>query len=158
MTDACNDERHQAWPLFLRAHASLLEVLDHELQTEKGLPLTWFDVLVQLVSREDGQLPMHELADRVLLSKSGITRLVDRMERAGLLERASCPTDRRIIYATITKEGREVFGDASPVAYRGVREHFTSFLTASEIKALESGLTKITEALKVRPERERAAG
>jgi DNA-binding MarR family transcriptional regulator len=158
MGDASNDERHRSWPLFLKAQARLVEVLDHELQTEKNLPLTWFDVLVQLVSNEDGRLPMHELADGVLLSKSGVTRLVDRMERAGLLERTSCPTDRRVIYATITDEGREVFGEASPIAYRGVREHFTELLTASEKEAFESGLTRIIEAHSPLPARERAAG
>lgn len=158
MSDTCNDERHRTWPLLLKAQATLLEVLDHELQTEKNLPLTWFDVLVQLLSNEDGRLPMHELADRVLLSKSGVTRLVDRMERAGLLERAACPTDRRVIWATVTQKGREVYRDASSVAYRGVREHFTSLLSASEKKAFESGLTKIIEAHAPLPVRERAAG
>ncbi|MQA99962.1 MAG: MarR family transcriptional regulator [Actinobacteria bacterium] len=158
MGDVCNDERHRSWALLLKAQARVVEVLDHELQTEKNLPLTWFDVLVQLASNEEGRLPMHELADRVLLSKSGVTRLVDRMERAGLLERAPCPTDRRVIYATITDKGRDVFGDASPVAYRGVREHFTELLTASEKEAFESGLTKIIEAQTPLPARERAAG
>jgi DNA-binding MarR family transcriptional regulator len=158
MATPCTDERHQAWPLFLKAHAALLEVLDHELQAEKNLPLSWFDVLVQLASETDGRLPMHEVADRVLLSKSGITRLVDRMERTGLVERTACPTDRRVIYATLTKEGRRVFDDAAPVAYRGVKEHFTAFLTGAEIKAFESGLTKIVEEHEPQQTRERAAG
>jgi DNA-binding MarR family transcriptional regulator len=158
MSDKCTDERHRAWPLFLKAHAGLVEVLDHELQREKNLPLSWFDVLVQLASADEGRLPMHELADRVLLSKSGVTRLVDRMERAELIERTACPTDRRIIYATITKKGRSVFDDAASVAYRGVEEHFTSFLSASEIAALERGLKKIVEAHAPRPAQQRAAG
>jgi DNA-binding MarR family transcriptional regulator len=157
MADACTDERHQTWPLFLRAHAVLLEILDHELQSERSLPLTWFDVLVQLASRDDGRLPMHDLADRVLLSKSGVTRLVDRMERAGLIERIACPTDRRVVWAQLTATGRETFDDAAPVAYRGVREHFTSALNANEIEALESGLAKIVAGLTSQPEAQRAA-
>src|SRR5687767_8296809 len=116
MPELRTDETLQTWRLFLKAHSTLVEILDHELQTEKGLPLTWFDVLVRLASEEDGRLAMNVLADSVLLSKSGVTRLVDRMERAGLLERTACPTDRRVTYATLTAKGRKAFDEAAPIA------------------------------------------
>ena len=141
-----NDPAIQTWRLFLKAHSALIETLDRELQADKGLPLTWFDVLVRLAADKDGRLPMHQLADQVLLSKSGVTRLVDRMERAGLLERTACPTDRRVTYATITEAGRKAFDDAAPLAYRGVQEHFTAFLAPAEMEAMRLALQKICDA------------
>lgn len=141
-----NDEAIQTWRLFLKAHSTLVETLDQELQAATGLPLTWFDVLVRIATVEEGRLPMNELADRVLLSKSGVTRLVDRMERAGLIERMACPTDRRVIWATLTEAGRKAFDEAAPIAYQGVQEHFTTFLTKAEVQAMKSGLAKIAEA------------
>jgi DNA-binding MarR family transcriptional regulator len=152
-----NDDAIQTWRLFLKAHSTLVETLDQELQATKGLPLTWFDVMVRLVTEDEGRLPMNELADRVLLSKSGVTRLVDRMARAGLIERMACPTDRRVIWATLTDKGRKAFEEAAPIAYRGVQEHFTAFLTKTEMQAMRSGLGKITEAHSTQPA-ERAAG
>ena len=146
MAEVRNDETIQTWRLFLRAHSTLIETLDRELQASKGLPLTWFDVLVRLASEQDGRLAMHELADRVLLSKSGVTRLVDRMERAGLIERTACPTDRRVTYATLTEQGKKAFDDAAPIAYRGVEEHFSAVLTRSEMETIRSALAKICDA------------
>ena len=151
------DGRDEAWPLFLRTYAVLLDRLEHELQTERDMPLTWFDVLAQLESAPEGRMKMRELADSVLLSKSGVTRLVDRMERAGLIERAPCETDRRIVYATITTEGRKRFATAAPVAVRGVERYFTAPLSGPEKRALVSALTKIQDAAAARSE-ERAAG
>ena len=156
MADAC-DGRDEAWPLFLRTYAVLLERLEDELQSERDLPLTWFDVLAQLEGAEDGRLRMNELADSVLLSKSGVTRLVDRMERAGLIERASCESDRRVVYAAITPSGRKAFAKAAPVAVRGVDEYFTSPISGTEKKVLMNALNKILDAAAARSE-ERAAG
>ena len=156
MKDPC-DGRDEAWPLFLRTYTVLLDRLEAELQTERDMPLTWFDVLVQLQSAPDGRMKMRDLADSVLLSKSGLTRLVDRMERAGLIERASCATDRRVVYATITRKGRKRYETAAPVAIRGVNDHFSAPLTRSERKAFISALEKIQSAATARTEA-RAAG
>lgn len=156
MSQPC-DGRDEAWPLFLRTYALLVDRLEYELQTERDMPLTWFDVLAQLESAPDGRMRMHDLADSILLSKSGITRLVDRMARAGLIERASCETDRRVVYAAITKEGRKRFAAAAPVAIRGVEEYFTAPLNQTEKRALMSALNKIQDATTARSE-ERAAG
>src|SRR6266545_4811090 len=107
------DEQLEAWRAFLRAQAALIRTLDRELEAEQGLPITFFDVLVQL-SQAGGRLRMSELADAVLLSRSGVTRLVDRMVRAGLVRREACPTDRRSMYATLTTEGKRASGRHDP--------------------------------------------
>ncbi|MGH2754851.1 MAG: MarR family winged helix-turn-helix transcriptional regulator [Actinomycetota bacterium] len=151
------DRRDEAWPLFLRAYTVLLDRLEHELQTERNLPLTWFDVLAQLEGAPGGRMRMNDLAGSILLSKSGLTRLVDRMARAGLVERAACDTDRRVVYAAITDAGRRAFEKAAPVAVRGVEEHFTAPMTPAEKRALVSALQKILDAATARSE-ERAAG
>src|SRR5438045_3780930 len=103
-----------AWRLFLEAHAALVEVLAAELERERGLPLTWYDVLVQLAEAPDGRLRMQDLARSVLISKSGLTRLVDRMERAGMVERQPCPSDLRGTFAVLTDAGRAALRGAAP--------------------------------------------
>src|SRR5437763_1054664 len=90
---AAEGVRLEAWRAFLTAHAVLTERLEAELQAERGLQLTWYDVLFQLSLTSGGERRMQELAGAVLLSKSGLTRLVARMEQAGLVERRACPTD-----------------------------------------------------------------
>jgi DNA-binding MarR family transcriptional regulator len=147
------DQRHHAWPLFLRTYSALVDVLDEELRTESGLPLTWFDVLAHLAAAPEGRLRMHDLASHILLSKSGLTRLVDRMEAAGLVERAPCPRDRRVVYARLTARGLDTFQRAAPVAFRGVSEHFSRHLTPAEESAFTSALGKMLDALTCAPER-----
>src|SRR5881397_3274392 len=96
-----------AWAGFLRTHATLVRELDEELTERHGLPLSSYDVLVQLDRAPEGRLRMSHLADAVLLSRSGLTRLVTRLEKQGLLERADCPSDARGAFAAITDAGRE---------------------------------------------------
>src|SRR3954463_8384097 len=91
-----------AWRGFLRAHATLVRELDEELTERHGLPLSSYDVLVQLDESPDGRLRMSSLADAVLLSRSGLSRLVTRLEKQGLLEREECPSDARGAFAAIT--------------------------------------------------------
>lgn len=145
MNNAC-DGRHFAWPLFLRTYSVLMDRLEDELRSEGGLPLAWFDVLAQLQDAPDGRMRMQDLADSVLLSKSGLTRLVDRMANEGLLDRVSCPADRRVVYAATTTKGRKAFQKAAPIAARGVQEHFAAKLTSTEEKALASAFKKILRA------------
>ena len=94
MASALTSEQLQAWRLFLEAHAALTRTLESELMEERQLPLTWYDVLVQL-EEAGGSLRMHELADRLLLSRSATTRFVERLESRELIERRACPEDRR---------------------------------------------------------------
>ena len=125
-----------AWRGMLRVHASLTKALDAELVRAHGLPLSSYEVLLFLADAPGGRLRMSELADGVLLSRSGLTRLVDRMEREGLLRRERCEDDARGYHAAITRKGRELFGRARRTHLDGVRERFLSQLSAGELRAL----------------------
>jgi len=138
-----DDERLTAWKLFLESYRRVLDTLDDELQSVRGLSLTRYDVLVQLFSAPDHRLRMNHLASRILLSKSGLTRLIDRMEAEGLVERASSPNDRRGSFAVLTPRGEQVFREASPIHLDGIHKHFACHLTASEAKTLAKAFEKI---------------
>jgi DNA-binding MarR family transcriptional regulator len=140
-----DDERLAAWGTFLRAHAHVTRVLEHELQEAKDLSLADYDVLYQLAAAEGTRLRMSELADRLLLSRSGATRLVDRLESAGLVRRASCATDRRGLWAHLTEPGRQRLRDATPTHLSGVCEHFLDRIPARELDRLRRTLERIVE-------------
>jgi DNA-binding MarR family transcriptional regulator len=146
VADAPSRDGLAAWRAFLEAHAAVTRVLEDELVAERALPLPWYDVLVQLSEAPGGRLRMQELARRVLLSKSGLTRLCDRMEEAGFVARQPCGDDGRGIEAALTAHGRAELKRAAPVHLRGVRAHFTSKLDADQARALASALTRIAEA------------
>lgn len=131
-----------AWRTFLRAHTTLVRRLEGELVAEHDLPLASYDVLVQLSEAPTGSLRMTELADKVLLSRSGLTRLVDRLVRDGFVERASCPSDARGTLAVLTPRGLEALRSAWPTHLRGVAEH-VSRLTPDEVVTLTTLLTKL---------------
>jgi DNA-binding MarR family transcriptional regulator len=132
-----------AWRLFLRAQAHLSRVLEAELLAEHGLPLASYDVLVQLAEAPGRRLRMTELADRVLLSRSGLTRLVDRLEKDGLVERQACPGDARGTHAVLTEAGLTRLRSASPTHLRGISEHVTEVLSPDELDQLGRLMTKL---------------
>jgi DNA-binding MarR family transcriptional regulator len=125
-----------AWKGMLEAHSTLVARLDAELERDHGLPLTSYEVLMYLFDSPDGKLRMGELADRLLLSRSGITRLVDRLERQGLVKREPCEDDGRGYYAVLTPKGHDKLRAARPDHLNGVRRHFLSRLSAGELDAL----------------------
>ncbi|MEX0761735.1 MAG: MarR family transcriptional regulator [Dehalococcoidia bacterium] len=133
------------WHKFLRAHAHLRDTLEAELEAERGIQISWYEVLLYLAWSGDGRMRLQELAGHVLYSRSGLTRLVDRMEKAGLVERVPCPDDRRGTFAAITPEGRRVFRRAAPVHMRGIEQHFLGHLSADDISALGSILDRLLE-------------
>ncbi|MDQ4058636.1 MAG: MarR family transcriptional regulator [Actinomycetota bacterium] len=135
-----------AWRLFLQTYRRVLDRLEDELQGQQGLSLTWYDVLIQLYKAPEHRLRMNDLAGSVLLSKSGLTRLIDRMEKAGLVERASCPSDRRGWFAVLTPRGEEVFKAAAPVHLDGIARHFANHLSGDEARALIDAFERILEA------------
>jgi DNA-binding MarR family transcriptional regulator len=139
-------DRLTPWQLFLQAHSALIDRLEDELREATGLPLTWFEVLLHLTRAPGGRLRMSDLARSLLLSKSGVTRLVDRMEDAGLVTRGSCPSDRRGSFAVITTKGRTAYEKAAPVHFAGVDEHFLGRLTQAEARALTSALRKVRDS------------
>jgi DNA-binding MarR family transcriptional regulator len=130
----------RAWTAFLNAQASLLRRLEAELIESQDMTLAEFDVLIQLGMAPDRRLRMTELSDRVRLSHSGVTRLVDRLTQAGLVERTRCDSDRRGTFATLTPAGRARLRRARPVHLRGVREHFGKRLTATQLSAVAEAL------------------
>jgi DNA-binding MarR family transcriptional regulator len=141
--------RMAAWRGFIEAHAHVLARLGKELQVEEGLPLTWYDVLVQLSEAEGRRLRMQELAERVLLSQSGLTRLVDRLVREGLVERTRCSEDGRGMFAQLTPEGLAILRRTYPTHLRGVQQWFTDRLTTEEAEVLARALSRI--AAEARP-------
>ena len=140
-----HDARLGAWRSFLLAHAQVVRELERELQDEQQLALTDYDVLVQLAAAGEHRLRMSELADRLLLSRSGATRLVDRMVAGGLVERASCESDRRGQWASLTDEGLQRLRAASPTHLRGVKRHFLDRLSPQDLADLERMLDPIVE-------------
>ncbi|MGI8535104.1 MAG: MarR family winged helix-turn-helix transcriptional regulator [Mycobacteriales bacterium] len=134
-----------AWRTFLRAHATVLRRLEAELVAEHDLPLASYDVLVQLSEAPDRRLRMTELADRVLLSRSGLTRLADRLARDGLIERQACPSDARGTLAVLTDAGLARLRAAWPTHLRGVAEHVTGRLSAEEVVRLAELLGKLVD-------------
>src|SRR5687767_15679574 len=121
-----DEEELAAWRGMLRAHSQLVKTLDAELAREHDMPLSSYEVLLYLNDSESGRMRMSELADSVLLSRSGLTRLVDRLERDGLLEREQCEEDARGYFAAITDRGRTLFTEARRTHLAGVRERFLS--------------------------------
>jgi DNA-binding MarR family transcriptional regulator len=133
-----------AWGGFLRAHARLVRELDDELRARHKLPLTSYDVLVQLESAPGGEMRMSELAEAVLLSRSGLTRLVDRLRRQGLLDRRDCPEDARGAYAVLTERGRGRLREARPTHLDGVRRLFLERLDEPERRRLARTWERLT--------------
>ncbi len=130
----------RAWRAFLDAQASLLRRLGADLIEEEDITLAEYDVLLQLSFAPDGRLRMTELSDRVRLSPSGLTRLVDRLVRSGLVKRGRCASDRRGSYAILTAAGRGRLRRASPVHLRGIREHFSKHLSPAQLEAVAEAL------------------
>ena len=133
----------EAWALLLRTHAALVPKLNRELEAARGLPLTWYDVLLELNAAPGRRLRMQELGNRVVLSRSQASRVVDELTRAGLARREPDPADRRGSYATLTDAGRAALRSAAPVYLAGINEHFTSHLTDEELRGLREGLSHV---------------
>src|SRR3954469_20748290 len=125
-----------AWRGFLRAHAHVIRRLEAELEADQGMPLANYDVLVQLAEADDRSLRMSELASSVLLSRSGLTRLVDRLARGGLVERRPCPDDARGTLAVLTDAGMARLEQAWVTHLRGVRQHMISRFDERELALL----------------------
>ena len=136
--DAPSDAERGAWTGFLRAHSRIVKALDRELAAAHDLPLSEYDVLVQLAITEDGRLRMSDLADAIVLSPSGLTRLVDRLARRGLLRRERCDADSRVVYAAITDAGLEQLLEATPTHLDGIRRLFWAHLNGAQTQELAS--------------------
>lgn len=131
-----SDTELAAWRGLLRVHSALVRDLDAELELRHRLPLTWYEVLMTLDRAPHMQMRMSELADSVLLSRSGCTRLVDRLEREGFVERGECPGDARGSLAGLTTLGRHRLLEARPTHLEGVRRRFVDHLSEGELEGL----------------------
>ena len=131
-----NDVETRAWVGLLHAHATVVKQLDAELVVAHGISISAFEVLWRLAATENGRLRMTDLAELVLLSPSGLSRLVDRLESEGMIERIACPTDGRAINATITDAGRARLAQAETTHFEGIRRTFLAHFDEAEVGKL----------------------
>jgi DNA-binding MarR family transcriptional regulator len=143
MDERTTERQLTAWVALVEAHSAAMDGVEQELVAEAGLPLSWHEVLMRLSRAEGGAMRMQELARAVLLSKSGLTRLADRMVASGLIERSACGADRRGMYAVITERGREALDRATPVFAAAVDRNFARHLQPSELEGLAGSLRKV---------------
>ena len=136
-----------AWRSFLHAHARVTRKLDEELQSAHGLSLAEYDALLQIAQAPARRVRMNVLADRVILSRSGITRLVDRLEAQGCVERIACQTDARGQEAVLTAVGLERLRTAARTHLDGVRRYFLDRLDGEDLAALEASLGRVASQL-----------
>jgi DNA-binding MarR family transcriptional regulator len=146
------DWRLGAWRTFLRAHATVNRELERELLAQTGMPLAWYDVLLQLVEAPGRRLRMAELAERVLLSRSGLTRLVDRLEAERLVRREPSPDDARGTYTVLTPDGYARLRAAAPVHLAGVQRHWLAHFSDDELRMLSALLARVV------PDRPKSGG
>lgn len=131
-----------AWRVFFECALALPDILDAELEAAVDLPFRWYDVLVHLEEAGHGA-PMNEVASRILASKSGLTRVIDKMEKAGVVRRERPEEDRRVVLVLITEEGLATLHRARRVHRDGIRRHFTEHLTPAELRTLARTLEKV---------------
>lgn len=147
MTEVIDGPRLEVWQLFLQVQGRLLERLKNEMEAEQGLPLTWFDVLLQLSFAPQGELRMSELLQNLMLTRSGLTRRIDRMEADGLVERHSCDEDARGVVVTLTTGGRARLGAAAPGHLERIAQYFAQQFTEKEARGAGAAFRKILTAL-----------
>jgi DNA-binding MarR family transcriptional regulator len=133
----------EAWQRLLLANFVMARALDAELQAAHSMTISDYDVLVQLRNAEDHSLTMSELSRRTLLTRSGMTRLVQGLERDGRVARRACATDARVSYAVLTEAGRAQFAAARQTHHAGIRRLFADHFTAEEAEQLSNLLGKI---------------
>jgi DNA-binding MarR family transcriptional regulator len=143
LPEAISAEELEVWRTLLRVQALLSRRLQAHLLTQHELSLGSYDVLVHLAETPGGRLRMNDLADRVMLSRSGLTRLADRLQRDGLIDRVSCESDARGLFAVITQAGRERLSAATPTYHDGVRTHVLSRLDDAEFQQFAAILDKL---------------
>lgn len=139
--DACE---MKAWHALIRAHSRVVRRLEAELEAEQGLTLPAYEVLAHLSEAPDQRLRMSELATHAVLTPSGLTRLIDKLARQGLVERQRCAADARVVYAVLTPAGMARLVAAYPTHVRGVREHYLDWLTPEQQDALSEALASLT--------------
>lgn len=139
-------ERLAAYRTFITAHAEVITRLEQNMAAAGVIPLTWYDILIELYEAPQRRLRLHELARAVVLSRSTLTRTVDRLETAGLLRREPDPTDRRGAFAVLTDAGLEAMRAAWPVYAQGIVDYFACHLSDGEARLLTAVFERIRDA------------
>jgi DNA-binding MarR family transcriptional regulator len=137
------DSALDSWVRLLRGHASVIRALSSELEVGHGLTINDYEALLHLSRAEEGRMRRVDLADRLLLTASGVTRLLDGLEQAGLVERASCASDRRVTYAVLTETGRTKLRESSESHVAGVRAFFEARYSREELEQLAGLLGRL---------------
>ncbi|HSR23472.1 MAG TPA: MarR family transcriptional regulator [Candidatus Eisenbacteria bacterium] len=140
------DPRLSAWRAFVEAHTAVMDALERELTEQRGISLPWYDALLQLSEAPGCRLRMSELADSIVISRSGFSRAARRMEEAGLIARQPSPEDGRGAYVVLTDHGRRTFRRAAAVHLRGVASHFLRHLSEQEAAVMEAVLRRVRPA------------
>jgi DNA-binding MarR family transcriptional regulator len=140
---AARDTRLAPWRAFLLAHARVSRRLDEELRAEHDVSFAEYDALLTIAQAPDRRIRMGQLAEEVLLSKSGVTRLIDRLVGDGLVERRSCASDARGAEAVLTDRGLKRLRAASNTHLRGISEHFLAVLETDDLLTLERAMTAV---------------
>ena len=144
--EGLEERRSILWRNFLTAHAAAIDRIEDDLGEAEVLPLSWYDVLLALYEAPDRRLRMYELASAILVTRGGLTRLVARIQKAGLLRREPDPEDGRGLYAVLTEEGLEALRTSWPIYARGIAEHFGRHLTDEEVEVLDRALRRVLTA------------
>lgn len=139
-------EKVRAWRALMHTHASVTAAIDETLRAEVGIPGSWYEALVE-IAFAGGTMRMKEFARETTLTKSGATRFVDRLEADGLVERTSCPTDRRAYQLALTAEGSRVQKESDPHVLGIIQERFGSHMTDDEARVIYETLTRTRQEL-----------
>jgi DNA-binding MarR family transcriptional regulator len=146
MATRLDRRRRDAWTHFVLSYNEIMRVLEQEMTAGADLTLSQYDVLLRLSEAPEGRMKMSELADAIVYSTGGLTRLVERMCRAGLVARDQSTEDRRVVYAVMTDEGRRRLRVASKMHMDGVERHFARHLADDEVDAVDGFLARLHEA------------
>ncbi|XGV95132.1 MAG: MarR family winged helix-turn-helix transcriptional regulator [Leptolyngbya sp. BL-A-14] len=138
--------QNTAWRLFLKTYAVLLEQIERTLKQANLPDLSWYDVLWALEEAPDRRLRLHELADALVLQRSNLTRLVDRMEHAGVVQRETCASDRRGAFATITPAGLALRQKMWQVYAQSIHQHFAEPLSEEQVSGLAQAFSLLLKA------------
>ncbi|MET8504488.1 MarR family winged helix-turn-helix transcriptional regulator [Streptomyces sp. NPDC015232] len=140
------EHRLEAWRALLLAHSAAVRAIESDVARNGTIPLTWYDVLLEVRSGGDQGLRMQEVAERVVLSRTRVSRLVDEMARAGLVTKRPDPMDKRVTWAVITDAGRAAIHATAPAYMAGIWEHFSRHLTDEESSVIAEALLRVAQA------------
>ena len=136
----------EAWGALTRTHAAIVQRLQEMLSAADFPPLPWYEVLATVAEAPEERMKMGDLAEALVITRGGLTKLVDRLVKAGLLERTFCETDRRVSYATLTSAGRDLLAEMRPAVIAELEVAFAAKLTTAEADALREALDRVRDS------------